>query len=139
MKKKKLAFKITKSGCFEVVSHLSTSNGYVPLMICGRQTRAHRHIWEECFGPIPKGMCVLHECDNRVCINPEHLFLGTDADNVYDMYSKGRGGAKLTPDSVREIKCSYLLYSKKRGIYALGKKFGVHPTTVWAVLHKESV
>lgn len=58
----------------------------------GRITRitAHRFSWLLNFGDIPKGMCVLHRCDNSLCVNPKHLFLGTQRDNVLDMFAKGR-------------------------------------------------
>lgn len=51
---------------------------------------AHRAAFIVFNGQIPKGMCVLHRCDNRPCINPQHLFIGTQLDNVADMISKGR-------------------------------------------------
>lgn len=52
--------------------------------------RAHRVAWEFAFGPVPNNLCVLHKCDNRACVNPAHLWLGTNQDNTYDRSAKGR-------------------------------------------------
>ena len=59
----------------------------------GKQIRTHRLAWELANGPIPDGIHVLNHCDNPPCCNPEHLFLGTNADNVADKITKGRQGA----------------------------------------------
>lgn len=56
-----------------------------------RQERAHRVAWQIYHGPIPSGQHVLHRCDVRECVNPEHLWLGTNLDNIRDRQRKGRG------------------------------------------------
>lgn len=67
--------------------------------------KAHRVSFELHVGPIPEGLWVLHRCDVRHCVNPEHLFLGTAADNMRDMCEKGRHGrTKLTEADVRAIR-----------------------------------
>jgi HNH endonuclease len=89
-------------------------NGYGKFLDTDRTTRrAHRGAWEAVNGPIPAGLHVLHRCDNRRCCNPEHLFLGTQQDNMKDRDSKGRhamlkgsrvGNSKLTEHNVSIIK-----------------------------------
>lgn len=67
------------------------SNGYGEMVLWrGRGEAAHRIAWVLEFGDIPAGMCICHECDNKTCCNPSHMFLGTHKDNMEDMVSKGR-------------------------------------------------
>ena len=66
----------------------------------GKPTKAHRASWIYHYGSIPDGKQVLHKCDNRLCINPKHLFLGTNLDNIIDCMVKGRRGRRLTDDEV---------------------------------------
>src|SRR5690606_6189427 len=108
----------TEKGCFEVISHVSNKqNRYPSFVRNGIRRQLSRYIYEECFGAIPEGHVVMHKCDNTKCINPEHLNVGTQSDNVRDMFNKGRykrrkpwpkgeksGRAKLTEEQVREIK-----------------------------------
>ena len=87
--------------------------GYGHFWSDGRNQLAHRLMWEFENGSIPDRLCVLHTCDNRVCVNPNHLFLGTQRDNIQDKHTKGRAAdqcgehnnsAKLTADQVRQIR-----------------------------------
>jgi HNH endonuclease len=104
---------------------------------------AHRVAWTETFGPIPEGMCVCHKCDNRACVNPEHLFLGTPADNVRDMVQKNRHRgptsegsrhAKLTADHVREIRNLV----RTRSMPSLAEQFKVSHATVCDIVYRRT-
>jgi len=65
-------------------------NGYGVFRYIGKAQRAHRVAWELTQGAIQSGMCVLHRCDTRNCVRPDHLFLGTQKDNIHDAIHKGR-------------------------------------------------
>lgn len=118
-----------KTGCLEWAGAKNRS-GYGKIGI-GSNTKltTHRVAWEEKNGPISKGMCVLHRCDNPACINTEHLFLGTFADNHKDMDAKGRrasqkgtennGHVKLNDEIIRKIR------NDKRTLREIAKTFGI--------------
>lgn len=98
--------------------------------------RAHRISWELANGPIPTGLYVLHSCDNPPCVNPNHLFLGTQTDNVHDMENKKRGihfrgedngRAKLTVVQVFEIRKLLARGDKKARI---AKQYSINPVSV---------
>lgn len=109
--------------------------GYGRLQLTGspRKVLAHRLSYELHYGSIPEGthVHVLHRCDNPACVRPDHLYLGTDADNVHDMMGKGRNwipygeeqwGAKLTRADVLEIR---KLAADGVTQTALSRQFGV--------------
>ena len=88
--------KVYKSACWNWTGSLN-EKGYGLFRIGGRKgkaEKAHRVSWEMFNGPIPENLHVLHLCDNRKCVNPEHLFLGTHQDNMKDMMTKGRCGIR---------------------------------------------
>jgi hypothetical protein len=77
------------NGCW-VHTNERTAKGYARLDIGDKHHKAHRLAWELLHGPIPEGMVVCHRCDNPPCVRPDHLWLGSIADNNADMAAKGR-------------------------------------------------
>jgi hypothetical protein len=98
----------TTAGCREWTGALIDGYGYIQMgsrtLGTRRVVKVHRLAWELECGPIPAGMCVCHRCDNRACFAIEHLFLGTNDENMADMARKGRANRKIGPDAVREVR-----------------------------------
>lgn len=94
---------------------------------------AHRVSYEWAYGPLPTDVVVCHRCDNPPCVNPAHLFAGSQAENMADMHAKGRArppcgprqSPRLTPDQVRAIRADP---DKSRA--RIGQRYGVSPGTV---------
>lgn len=110
-----------------------------------KQFSAHRLSWKLKNGDIPKDKDVLHRCDRRFCVNPAHLYLGTDQDNSDDRVKRGRqaqkegnGNAKLTEEQVAEIRRDYVWHSRIQGQPALARKYGVSNAAIWKIVRGEN-
>lgn len=121
------------------------SNGYGMMRFNGQPQGCHRIAWQIEHGPVPEGLHVLHTCDNRRCVNPDHLFLGTHQENMNDMLNKGRFGYNYPPSSNNpdprtvlskrnhraltddEIKT---IINDPRSIRAIAREYGVSHSTI---------
>lgn len=122
-----------------------TSGGYGRVGYKNRHFQAHRVAYVLAHGAIPPGLNVCHVCDVRRCVRREHLFLGTQADNVADMVRKGRNQRdagdvahhrKLTNRQVNEIRRRYA--DGRVTQHALAEEYGVHQTNISLIIRGHS-
>ena len=120
----------TESGCWLWIAGKNWC-GYGKIYVNGKTEGAHRISYQLYVGPIPDGLCVLHRCDVPSCVNPEHLFLGTNKDNTQDMVKKGRSArgeahwsSKLTTKDVCNIRISNDIQ------IILAKRYGASQSTI---------
>lgn len=124
--------------CWEWTAFIHPS-GYGTFRLRGKEILSHRMAWTLAHGKIPDGLCVCHKCDNRICCNPKHLFLGTYEDNAHDRDMKKRtvvpdnrgskhGMSKLSESDVKEIK--KLLSAGVMTKIQIAEKFGVARQTI---------
>ena len=138
--------KRTEYGCW-LWQSTTNSTGYGRFVQNGKYLRAHRVVWEMCYGPIPDGFVVMHRCDTPSCVKPEHLKLGSQAENMADMAAKGRGrnagfqgsacgNSKLTEGAVRDIRAKYRKGAVGYGHFA--KQYGVTRSAIYRVVKRLS-
>lgn len=129
------------SQCWKWIASTFT-NGYGQFNVEGRNQKAHRISYRLYRGRIPKGLSVLHKCDNKVCVNPYHLFLGSGLDNMRDMIAKGRDvkvageehpGATITEEDVKQIRLLYETGQKKQA--DLCRMFNLSRPQICGIVH----
>lgn len=127
---------ISKNGCW--ITNYKGGNSRPRIFINGKHHVLARAAYEVYKGTIPEKMCVCHTCDNGLCINPDHLFLGSQLDNIADRQQKNRqakgssnGHAKLTESQVAQIRD--LLAERKLTHRQIADKFGVNPSIICTI------
>lgn len=120
--------KMVESGCHEW-THAANRGGYGTFQYGNKKAAAHRVAFALFKHPIDSSQHVMHSCDNRLCVNPEHLSIGTPKDNVVDMDRKGRRGtkSKLNYAQVEEIRA---LLANRYSQQEIAKRYGVCQTVI---------
>ena len=126
-------------------SRSGTGARYGQIKVNGKMCKSHRISYEMAYGSIPNGMYILHRCDNGLCVNPNHLFIGNQFDNMRDCISKGRGpdmrgetngNSKLLYNDVASIRSRYNTETKKYGLISkMAREYDLTPTAIWQVVH----
>jgi hypothetical protein len=125
--------------CFICTSHRPSTYGYPCVTRNGKWWKMSRFIYTQAYGAIPPGLVVRHKCDNRACININHLELGTHWDNVQDKVARGRSAkglvgkfGKLTEEQMIEVFCSQLPQR------VIAEKFGIGKTSISHIKNRHS-
>ena len=125
--------------CWNWKGYVEKQTGYGKFFFHKRLNGAHRYAYMSARGPIPDGMLVCHRCDNRLCQNPSHLFVGTYTDNNRDMFSKGRGSQpphspRFTAEQVLRIRSKWIPHKVTMSMIALEE--GVSRKAIEIAIHK---
>ena len=118
----------SETGCMTWNGARANKCGYGVLHRRPKQYMLHRLVWELLNGPIPDGMRVCHKCDNRPCCNPDHLFLGTQKDNIHDCITKGRftqwnSSMRLSDSDIADIRSRIAVETGR----VLAAEYGISP------------
>jgi HNH endonuclease len=154
------AARVNAVGCW--IWQGRTHRGYGYVYWGGRQWRVHRLAYVMTNGPIAPGLCICHACDERACVNPDHLWLGTQADNRRDCVDKDRqargirhgaytqpgsrrrgtrnGRARLIPSDIAAIRARYQPFNRTGGPTTIGlaREFGISQSQCWRIVNQQS-
>lgn len=128
----------SKKPCWIWTGHMM-KHGYGKIQRDNKEHTVHRYSWIVHCGDIPAGMSVLHKCDVRNCVNPEHLFLGTQQDNITDMIRKGRKNARKgskVPGSVLKESDIHIIrkeISDGKRMVEIAEKFDVDVSNIYRI------
>lgn len=141
---KEITYKVNSNGCWNCTSHSPNRDGYPRILYKRKRIYIHRYMYLTRIGPIPEGLVVRHKCDNPICINPDHLEIGTQADNIHDMIRRGRANfsqqgiknpkARLTEKDVMDIRNRYRNGERQADI---AKCFGISRYLVFDVIKRK--
>lgn len=140
---KKIEYFVDNNNCWICTSHCKDKDGYPKIGLKYKSMRMPRYIYSKLVGEIPEGFVIRHKCDNPQCINPEHLEVGTQYDNIMDKVKRGRMSentlknlilgrglkgekspcSKLTEQQVREILQSNLKHREIAEIYNISRRY----------------
>lgn len=138
---KDITYYINEQGCYICNSHFIGKDGYPgPIRRNGVNFTMHAYVYSTLKGNIGKGLVVRHTCDNPSCINPNHMILGSQKDNINDMVSRDRqakgeknGSAKLTEKDI-----NFILEHTELSCPKLAGKLKVHQATVWRIRQRKN-
>jgi hypothetical protein len=131
-RKKPVTYIVNDNGCWICNSHYKDADGYPHICINYKHKTVCRLYYEKYRGSVPDGMVICHTCDTPSCINPDHLFLGTNFDNVKDRVSKFRSSSKFTKNQIIDIRNS----TDKQ--IEIARKYGVKRGAIYCIQSRKT-
>jgi hypothetical protein len=127
-----ITYKVTENGCWECNSHKPNQRGYFQICVNRKIILLHRYMYMQEIGPIKDGNMIRHTCDNKKCINPNHLLEGTHADNMQDMMDRNRfaKGTRISNSVLNEQQVLEILSNTTDSNKELARKYNANSATI---------